>query len=120
MTYTRPGGFPSKFLAAKILNAHATEILHKGGMHELRILETVAAGFDVEPPLPILYDHFLQRGPQGNHYCFLTESLGCDVHHFQASAPARRLGVHFVKPIIACVINGLIVLHDLDIIQAGT
>jgi len=100
----------------------STSALHAGSfMHESAILQAVAkrAAGSPEPLLPILRDRFAQRGPHGVHYCFLTSPLRSHVHAFRASAPTGKLAVHIVKPIIACVVESLKVLHSLNIIHAG-
>lgn len=100
-------------------------MLRKGEMRELAVRRAVATReINMEDmrlgALPSLGDHFTQRGPHGDHYCFVTEAFCYDVRSFRASAPTGRLGVHFVKPIISCVVDGLVVLHDNNIIHAGT
>ncbi|GJJ15020.1 hypothetical protein Clacol_009293 [Clathrus columnatus] len=60
----------------------------------------------------------LQKGPRGVHYCFLTAFFCSDIDTFRASAPTGRLGVHIVKPIIACIVESLQVLHSLKIVHA--
>ncbi|GJJ14843.1 hypothetical protein Clacol_009111 [Clathrus columnatus] len=104
-----------KFLAAKILSADATKV---NGTHEYKILLKVSEVDDYEPPLPVLCDYFTERGLHGEHYCFLSRPLSMDVDAFRASAPTRRLGVHIVKPIVACTVEALQRLHSLDIIHA--
>lgn len=100
----------------------STSALESGLIHELDFLQAVAkrAADSPEPLLPILHDHFAQRGPHGVHYCFLTTPLRSHAHAFRASAPTGKLAVHIVKPIIACVLKSLKVLHSLNIIHAGT
>jgi serine/threonine-protein kinase SRPK3 len=95
--------------------------LQSGLIHELDFLQAVAkwSSGSPEPLLPILRDHFAQRGPHGVHYCFLTSPLRSHVHAFRASAPTGKLAVHIVKPIIACVLKSLKGLHSLNIIHAG-
>ncbi|GJJ15019.1 hypothetical protein Clacol_009292 [Clathrus columnatus] len=106
-----------KYFAAKILSLGATESLKHGSSHELEVLNAVAARrrFGL---LPILYDHFAQEGPCGVHYVFLTATFCSDVSTFRASAPTGRLGIHIVKPIVACVVEGLQALHSLNIVHA--
>ena len=100
----------------------STNALQKGIICETDFLSAIAERFAgaPEPPLPILLDHFAQRGPHGVHYCLLTRPLRSHVHAFRASAPTGKLAVHIVKPIIACVVEGLKATHALDIIHAGT
>ncbi|GJJ15012.1 hypothetical protein Clacol_009285 [Clathrus columnatus] len=110
----------NKFLAAKILSADSTNALKNGLIHELEFLQAVAdrPHGTPEPLLPILHDHFAQKGLHGVHYCFLTSPLRSHVHAFRASAPTGKLLVHIVKPIIACVVDALQVLHSRNIIHA--
>lgn len=110
-----------KYVAAKILSADSTNALRNGLINELDFLQVVAdrPPGTPEPNLPILYDHFAQKGPHGVHYCLLTNPLRSHVHAFRASAPSGRLPVHIVKPIIACVVEALQVLHSRNIIHAG-
>ncbi|KAI0056777.1 kinase-like protein [Artomyces pyxidatus] len=112
---------PSReYLAAKILSADATNALRRGVMDELGFLQTVkdTSTSGREPRLPILHDHFAQQGYHGVHYCFLTRPQALDVHAFRASAPTGKLAAYIVKRIMACVVEGLKVLHSLDIIHA--
>jgi serine/threonine-protein kinase SRPK3 len=113
---------PTRFLAAKILTANSTIALQNGFIHELDFLQAVAKRpqGSPQPLLPILHDHFAQRGPHGVHYCVLTNLLRSDVHAFRASAPTGKLAVHIVKPIIACAVEALKYLHSRKIIHAGT
>ncbi|GJJ14986.1 hypothetical protein Clacol_009256 [Clathrus columnatus] len=106
-----------KYLAAKILSADATKL---NGTHELEILLKVSereVGY-LEPHLPVLCDHFAQEGLYGLHYCFLNRLFSSDVNAFRASAPTGRLGVHIIKPIIACTVEALQRLHSRNIIHA--
>ncbi|KAF8344617.1 kinase-like protein [Amanita rubescens] len=109
-----------KYLAAKILTVDSTNALQKGIICEPDFLNAIAERFAdaCHPLLPILCGHFAQRGPHGVHYCLLTPSLRSHVHAFRASAPTGKLAVHIVKPIIACVVEGLKAIHALDIIHA--
>jgi len=102
------------------LSADSTNALRNGLIHELEFLQVVAdqPQGTPEPNLPILYDHFAQKSPHGVHYCLLTNPLRSHVHAFRASAPSGRLPVHIVKPIIACVVDALQVLHSRNIIHA--
>lgn len=111
-----------KYLAVKILTVDATNALQQGIICETDFLNAIAERFASapEPPLPMLHDHFAQRGPHGVHYCLLTPVSRSHVHAFRASAPTGKLAVHIVKPIIACVVEGLKAIHALDIIHAGT
>ncbi|KAI0062451.1 hypothetical protein BV25DRAFT_1855728, partial [Artomyces pyxidatus] len=104
------------YLAAKVLSADSTIALQNGFIHELDFLQAVAEG-PLTPSLPTLHDHFAQRGPHGVHYSFLTSPLRSHVHAFRASAPAEKLAVHIVKPIIACVVEALRALHSGNIIH---
>jgi len=103
------------------LTVRSTSALQGGFIHEPNFLQAVAkrASGSPEPLLPILHDHFAQRGPHGVHYCFLTSPLRSHVHAFHASAPTGKLAVHIIKPIITCVVESLKVLHSLNIIHAG-
>jgi serine/threonine-protein kinase SRPK3 len=113
---------PNRFLAAKILSADSTIALQNGFIHELDVLQAMAKRPEGSPRplLPILHDHFAQRGPHGVHYCILTDALRSDVHTFRASAPTGKLAVHIVKPIIACAVEAVKYLHSHNIIHAGT
>jgi serine/threonine-protein kinase SRPK3 len=116
----QPRSSSLKYLAAKILTVDFTNALQIGLIHEPDFLQTIAerSAGTPEPLLPVLRDHFAQRGPHGVHYCILTSPLRSDVHAFRASAPTGKLAVHIVKPIIACVVEALKVIHVLDIIHA--
>ncbi|KIY48695.1 kinase-like protein [Fistulina hepatica ATCC 64428] len=110
-----------KYLAAKMLSIDSTFVLRHGVIHELNFLQAVVEyshGWQ-EPFLPILHDHFAQRGPHGVHYCLITRPHRSDVNGFHASAPTGRLAVHIVKPIIANVVDALKVLHACHIIHAN-
>jgi serine/threonine-protein kinase SRPK3 len=111
----------SSSLKSKILTVDSTNALQIGLIHEPDFLQTVAerSAGTPEPLLPILRDHFAQRGPHGVHYCILTSPLRSNLHAFRASAPTGKLAVHIVKPVIACVVEALRVMHGLDIIHAG-
>ena len=110
-----------KYLAAKILTVDSTNALQIGLIHEPDFLRTIAEWKkrNRQPMLPMLHDHFAQSGPHGVHYCMLTHPLRSDVHTFRASAPTGKLAVYIVKPIIACVVGALKVIHSLDMIHAG-
>lgn len=96
--------------------------MQRGIICEPEFLNAIAERFAGarEALLPVLHDHFAQRGPHGVHYCLLTQTLRSHVHAFRASAATGKLAVHVVKPIIACVVEGLKAIHALDIIHAGT
>ncbi|GJJ15014.1 hypothetical protein Clacol_009287 [Clathrus columnatus] len=68
--------------------------------------------------LPILRDYFDQQGHHGRHYYFLTDPLSTNIHTLRLSAPTGRLGVHIVKPILACRVEALEALHLRNIIHA--
>ncbi|GJJ14798.1 hypothetical protein Clacol_009066 [Clathrus columnatus] len=107
-----------KYLAAKIFSADATKA--NDYIQELQILLRVLehqVGRPAQPLLPILCDHFAQPGLHGLHYFFLTRSFRTDVDAFRASAPTGKLGVHIVKPIVACTLEALQRLHSHDIIH---
>ncbi|KZT07598.1 kinase-like protein [Laetiporus sulphureus 93-53] len=116
----QPKSLSSKYLAAKILTVASTAALEKGSIHEPEFLQAVAhrRKSTPVPSLPVLEDHFAQRGLHGIHYCLLTAPLRSDVHAFRTSAASGKLAVHVVKPIIACVVEGLKALHSLNIIHA--
>jgi hypothetical protein len=87
-------------------------------MPELEFLQAIQSCEDVDC-LPILRDHFEQRGPRGSHLCFVMDLLSTDVSSFRRSFPTRALPPFFVKNIISLVLQGVDQIHELNIVHTG-
>lgn len=112
---------PSKFFAAKILNAEATS-LHNVTMQmlERESLRQVAACEDINC-LPVLRDEFTLRTKGGRqHICFIMDLLGPNLASIRMRGPTKALPHYVVRNILAQVVEGLVQLHGLNIVHTGT
>ena len=88
--------------------------------HELDVLDAVKHNKSrTRGVLPRLDDHFSQRGPHGDHYCFVFPVMGISLYTFRTASSTRTLAVHVVKPVLSCVLNALDAAHAKGIIHAG-
>ena len=111
---------PKKYLAVKILTAHATQANRDGGLLEIHLLEYIWNHRWDQWNLPLMVDHFELNGPHGDHMCFVVHLLGPGVSSFRCLAPNQSLPVHSVKKIISCVIESLCGLHQGGIVHRGS
>jgi serine/threonine-protein kinase SRPK3 len=85
-----------KYHAVKILTANATEGQHQGRLCELEILKAIGDLGDEREYLPMLRDHFQEKGPHGDHLCLAMDVLSTDVSTLRRSAPHKALPLHMV------------------------
>ncbi|EIW60025.1 kinase-like protein [Trametes versicolor FP-101664 SS1] len=109
-------GATSKYYAAKILTIEGSREHIDGSSRELEFLQQIAACEDVNS-LPVLHDHFEESGPLGTHLCFIMNLLNSDVSTFRRSSPTKSLPAYTVKKILTHTLEGLIQLHELNIIH---
>ncbi|KAI0029591.1 kinase-like protein [Vararia minispora EC-137] len=108
--------FTNRYRAAKILTVEGTRTYHEGQSRELEFLKQIAACDDIDS-LPVLEDHFEERGPEGTHLCLVTQLLSTDVSSFRRSAPNKALPAHTAKTILTQILEALAQLHALGIIH---
>jgi serine/threonine-protein kinase SRPK3 len=108
----------NRYFAAKILTVCRTQDHHSGRNLELEALRQLD---EVEflGPLPILFDHFEEVGPEGTHLCLIVNVLNTDISDFRQSAPNNVLAVYIVQNINAQILEGLVQLHELGIIHSS-
>lgn len=81
-------------------------------------LQQIAPCEDINS-LPILEDSFEEQGPEGTHLCIVLQLMSTDVSSFRRSSPTNALPLHVVKIIVLQTLEGLVQLHELDIIHTG-
>ena len=82
------------------------------------MLKTIVEQSDCDA-LPVLRDHFMVSGPNGEHLCILMDPLSSDLGSFRRTSPTKALPAYMVKNIIALVLGALGRLHKLQIIHTG-
>ena len=111
-----------RYKAVKVLTVSesGTDNPQPNYTHELDILVAIRRNKSkMRCVIPRMVDHFPQKGPHGEHYCFVLPVLGISLRTFRTASPSRTLTVHVVKPALSCILNALDAIHDKGIIHAS-
>jgi serine/threonine-protein kinase SRPK3 len=107
------------YLAAKILTIDATRRHDAGETRELEFLKEIAAREDSDF-LILLDDHFVEKGPMGNHLCLVQVLCSTSVSSLRQSSPHKALPPYMVRNIISMLLDALAQLHTMRIVHAGS
>lgn len=68
-----------------------------------------------------MLDHFVHKGPHGNHVCMAFEPMGHDVYVFSKRYQMRKMQVVVVKELARQLLRALDYLHgSCGVIHTGT
>ena len=114
-----PAGRPgSKYLAAKILTLDATQRHNTRQSRELEFLKQIEARDEIDY-LAILRDHFIERGPYGDHLCLVQDLYSTSVSALRRSSPHKALPAYMTRNIVSMLVDALAQLHEMRIVHTG-
>jgi serine/threonine-protein kinase SRPK3 len=106
----------ARYRAAKLITVSRTREHASGRNLELEALQKIRESGYLGS-LPILGEHFIENGPEGEHLCLIMNVLSTDVASLCRSAPKNALPVHVVQNIVLQTLEALVQLHKLNIIH---
>jgi len=118
IVYDENGERGQKYLAAKILTVDATKRHGTGQMRELEFMREITERKDTDH-LPMLRDHFVERGPRGEHLCLVMNLYSTSVSALRRSAPHKALPPYMTRNIIMMLVEALDHLHSMRIVHTG-
>ncbi|KAH9929341.1 kinase-like domain-containing protein [Fomitopsis serialis] len=116
IVYDEDGERGYKYLAAKILTVDATKRHGTGQMRELEFMKEIR-GWKDSDHLPLLRDHFVERGPRGEHLCLVMDLYSTSVSALRRSAPHKALPPYMTRNIIMMLVEALVQLHSMRIVH---
>jgi len=116
IVYDENGERGYKYLAAKILTVDATKRHGTGQMRELEFMKEIREWKDSDH-LPLLRDHFVERGPRGEHLCLVMDLYSTSVSALRRSAPHKALPPYMTRNIIMMLVEALVQLHSMRIVH---